>query len=250
MNITALDTLFITYYPLVLAVALIIILPVFIRVDKKNRFMPATALKTALSAICAFSAVLGFYGIYFMTYGAFDEALPYLLVAAGMLACIPGDILTRYISESPRKFNVGIICLCLMMCGIGASLILRYGIGYMEFIVMVIIVFLLLFMRQSQKWKFAKSAIPLFALILLLSFVTGKAVVSVIYDLDLYTICMAAGMVFFLIANVLYAIYQYRSHKRAYVVLNWVLRYAGMFFIAFSSYPYGFLKLPFHYIFM
>lgn len=162
-----------------------------------------------------------------------------ILVLCGLICAIGGDYFLQFIRLDAKKFNTGILFFAITQCFLLASLFLRFGIGWQEFVITVVVLLLVLLMMKKQNWQLGKAQVPLTVYTVLLVLMAAKAVVSIFSPQAIVgrTVVMAAGAVLFLISDLFLGIWNYHTDKKIHANLNWITYFSGMFLLALSLHP-------------
>lgn len=223
---------FLTNYWIILLIPFLIILPLYLSVEKLGRFRLATTLKLTLTALCVASALIGY-----LTMGSYYREWRLLLVG-GLGIAMVADYFLQYIKLDIRKFIAGILCFSLTQICFIIYLVMLYGIGWQEFVITAVILLLVLRLMNKQRWELGRARVALSMYTVLLTFMASKSV-TVLFTAghaSVSMMLMAAGGVCFLLADLCLGTWNYHSGKRIHVNLNWIFYFSAIMLIALSNY--------------
>ena len=217
------------YYPIAIIVILVVLLPIYMREEKRSNFVRATTFKLIVSGLCSLCALLG---LFLANEASIDERIP---VIVALVCAIFGDYFLQYIRLDSKKFNIGIGCFSLTQISLIAFLVIRDGLSWPEFVSTAVISLGVLILMIAQKWNLGSAKIPLSIYTVLLAFMSSKAVIALFGAVVTPSMCfMAAGAVLFLLSDLLLGIWNFKTGKRAYANLNWITYFCGILLIALS----------------
>lgn len=222
---------FLFYYPLFVWIPFLILMPIYLNTEKTGPFRSATALKLILSLMCATSAFLSYVA-------AGWNDIPRLLVALGLIFAVFGDYYLQFIRLDENKFIKGILFFAATQVFLILSLFMRYGIGWLEFVITVVLLLLALVLMTKQKWELGGAQKPLMLYTLLLAFMASKAVSAAIRGGGTTAVLMALGGAFFFLSDLILGIWNYKTSKRMHANLNWICYFTGIMLISISNSPY------------
>ncbi len=227
------------------------LLILYLRAEKRNDnaagFKKATALKLTLSSLFCLAGVLSYYFLIFNPARSAIGPTAHLFILFALFAALPGDYFLQYIRLDIKKYIAGILCFSATQALLIAALILLSPSGTGGWVAVVIvtlaILFVVLVVMKKQNWQLGAEKWILTAYTILLSFMTAKAVQSMVASLSASSILFAAGAVLFLVSDILLGVWNYRTSRRRHANLNWIAYFTGMFLIALSIMPAFLLPL-------
>ena len=221
--------------PIVIVVCYVILLCFYLRMEARHDFLRATTLKLTLGALFC---IMGVACVLTLMLAGMLE-VPDILVLCGLICAIGGDYFLQFIRLDAKKFNIGIFFFALTQCFLIASLLLRFGLGWQEFVITVVVLLLVLLLMKKQDWQLGRARLPLTVYTVLLVFMASKAVAGMfsMEALPVRSAVMASGAVLFLVSDLFLGIWNYHSDKWIHAKLNWITYFAGMILIALSLHP-------------
>ncbi len=208
------------------------------RNNGKNGFERATGLKLTLSGLFCVAGIFS-YGMLYMV-GSVTMP-PQFFILLGLFAGLAGDFFLQYIRLDTKKYIAGILCFSatqvlfityLFITGIPDVL----G-SVLTGVITAAVLVLVLVLMKKQSWKLGREQAALTIYTVLLSFMTARAIVNLLWQPSLSSGLFALGAVLFLVSDFLLGIWNYNTSKRAHANLNWITYFAGMLLIALSIMP-------------
>lgn len=235
----------------VLAAAYAAMLALYLRAEKFNNglagFKKATALKLTLSSLFCIAGILSYCFIIFNPIRSAIGPTAHLFILLGLFAALPGDYFLQYIRLDVKKYITGILCFSATQALLITALVLLNPSGTGGWVSTVIItlaiLFIVLVVMKKQNWQLGAEKWILTAYTILLSFMTAKAIQSMVVSLSASSLLFAAGAVLFLVSDLFLGIWNYHSGQRRHANLNWITYFTGMFLIALSIMPAFLLPL-------
>jgi len=204
-------------------------------------FRRATGIKLTLSALFCTVGVISYWYLIFAPYRSATLPTTHIWILLGLFAALPGDYFLQYIKRDTKKYIAGILCFSATQIFLILGLFFLYppGLwGVITVIVITITVMLpLLSVMKKQNWQLGKEKNVLSAYTVLITFMTAKALQSVLFHPSLSSGVFAAGASLFLISDILLGLWNYHSGRRLHANLNWITYFTGMFLIALSILP-------------
>jgi len=223
---------FLANYWLILLIPFLIILPLYLYVEKLGIFRLATTLKLTLSGLCLLSGLLGY-----LTMGSYYQEWR-LLIVGGLGVAVVADYFLQYIKLDIRKFIAGILCFAITQVCFIIYMVVQYGIGWPEFAATIVILLLVLRLMNRQRWQLGRARAALSIYTVLLVFMACKSVAALftVGHVSVSMLLMAVGGACFLLADLCLGTWNYHSGKRVHVNLNWIFYFAAIMLIASSNY--------------
>ena len=191
------------------------------RNNGKNGFARATGLKLTLSGLFCVAGIFS-YGMLYMV-GSVTMP-PQFFILLGLFAGLAGDFFLQYIRLDTITY--------LFITGIPDVL----G-SVLTGVITAAVLVLVLVLMKKQSWKLGREQAALTIYTVLLSFMTARAIVNLLWQPSLSSGLFALGAVLFLVSDFLLGIWNYNTSKRAHANLNWITYFAGMLLIALSIMP-------------
>ena len=220
-----------SYYPVLFAVPLLVMLPFYLHARNRNAFLKSTILKLLLSGLCTLCALLGF-----ILWGIHHDASRVLIVIA-LLCAIFGDYYLQFLQLDTRKLAVGIVWFTLTHVFLIVFLCLKQGISWPEFILAAVMVAGVQLIMIRQKWELGRARALLTLYILIIAFMTSKAVLALFVSpaVTLSAALMATGAVLLALSDILLGKKSFVSDRKSPPNLHLIIYFCGLFLVALSS---------------
>lgn len=202
----------------------LIALVVYCYFEKKNSFNTATTLKVLLSAFVAIVAVFAAIKI---------NSIPAFLFSVGLIFAVPADFFLQYIKSNLKKYRVGIFFFGAMHICLIVSMIMGFGIGWVEFAIFVAFLIILLAFQKSEKWQLGKVEGQLSLYTVLVIFMAAKAISVFISAPSISTMMLGIGGLFFFVSDLFLGIWDYHSDRFLFLALNRIVYFVGQLSLAF-----------------
>lgn len=211
------------------------------RPDGGSGSLSVTALKTALSALCAAAAWVSL-SMSLASYAIRSDIYFTSLMfrAAGLSCCVPGDLLLQYIRSDNRLYRAGIACFLAAQVLLIISLVLMdlFSGWVLTVVVLAGMAAGAFFLVRRGRWQFGREKVLLLAYIAALGLMTGRALASMLSSRTAGALVMFLGAALFLISDVFLGIWNYdRPEKRSLQIACWLAYFLGTMLIALSISP-------------
>ena len=204
-----------------------ILLVIYIILEKRDKFWPATIQKVILSAFAAGVSV----------YAAIQlNNFVFYIFALGLVFAVPADFFLQYIITDLKKYRAGILCFGLMHICLLISFYLTYSVAIYEFIIFVVFIGILLAFQIFGKWKMGEEKNQLTIYTVFVVFMAAKSISIFITEPlgQAYIMILALGGLFFFISDLFLGIWAYSGNRKfTYLALNRIIYFAGQLCLAF-----------------
>jgi len=196
----------------------------YIVLEKRESFWPATILKVILTAYAASCCVYA---------AALLDNYIFSIFALGLLCAVPADYFLQYIKTDLTKYRIGISLFSVMHICLIVSFYLMWKVTFYEFAVFALLIAILLVFQIQGKWKMGKEKAQLMVYIILVVFMSAKAISLYIISPSTYTLMAFLGGLFFYVSDLILGIWAYSASKFAYLALNRITYFVGQLCLAF-----------------
>ena len=208
-----------------------ILLTVYCIFEGGGKFVPATALKVALSAsIAVFAWVCA------VSHGL---KAPLVMMAAGLTLAVPADYFLQYIKSDGKRYEAGILCFAGMHICLLFSFVDRFSIHWQEFAIFALILGALLLLQSLQKWELGRQKLPLSVYTVLVVLMASKSISLGLLFPAKETFLIAAGGLCFVASDMVLGVWDYHDEKKVFLLLNRIIYFCGQLLFALSVFYYS-----------
>lgn len=230
----------------ILVAAYIAAVPLYLGSERRNSgsgrsFRAALLFKLVLSSLCALTAWVS-YGMSLASYAIRSDIyfVSLLLRAAALTCCIPADLLLQYIRRNNTLYRAGIGCFLAVQVLLALSLILLDLLSgwILTLIVVAVGAAAALLLTRLGRWQPGREKGLLAVYILMLIFMTARALASALTSWTGSTLLMFLGAALFLASDVFLGLWNYQHpDSRSLQNACRLLYFAGIMLIALSVSP-------------
>lgn len=202
------------------------LLPLYLIKEKQCGAIKAIRYKLALSGVFC---MIGFFNILLQNFNVVS-----ILIFIGFVSALIGDYFLAFIDIDVRKFIYGIAFFGVTQISYISAMAVFVGFGFLEFIILLIIIIPLILSRRRMKLDTGKSTWPLTIYSVLVTFMAVKAIVMLFSENPplALQVLFSAGAFLFLMSDILLCVNKFRFPKRILSYLVGIFYFSGQIMIA------------------
>ncbi|SHJ08972.1 lysoplasmalogenase [Parasporobacterium paucivorans] len=209
---------------------LLVLLPIYIWMDRKRESVETPGYKLVLSGIFC---VLGLAAVFVHDFSIFP-----LLILGGLILAMIGDYFLVFLFADEKRFICGILAFSVTQVFYIAGMIVLSGIGIGEFIMTILVLSAILIVVLKMKPDFGKARLPINIYTALVTLMAAKAVMMLLAGERVMTLqwMFSMGALLFWVSDMFLGINRFIKKRRIFSTLVAVCYFLGQLMIAISVY--------------